>query len=124
MESSKIPLLNWAITIYQLATNVKGISNLKIHRALTISYSCSWHLSHRSREAWNQFTASKFDGPVEVHETNVGCKEGNKHAGDKLNAGRGTVGKAAVAGMKNRHKKEIRATVVENTNRETRQGFV
>lgn len=49
-------------------------------------------------------------------------KEGAAHK--KLRAGRGTVGKTAVAGALDRDSRQVKAQVVERTNRETLQGFV
>ena len=54
----------------------------------------------------------------------MGGREANKHASKKLHAGRGTVGKTAVVGMKDRATNQVSAQVVENTNAETLQGFV
>ena len=124
MQGSKISLQKWAIAVYQLITSLKGVSSLKLHRELNISYSCTWHLSHRIREAWNQHVQRKFPGPVEADETYIGGKEGNKHTSKKLRQGRGTVGKTAVAGIKNRKDKQIHAQVVERTDSNTLQGFV
>ena len=124
MQSSKIPLRKWAVAIYQMTTSLKGTSSMKLHRDLKVCYSCTWHLSHRIREAWNQFVSEKFDGENEVDESFFGGKETNKHSSKKLKQGRGTVGKTAVAGVKNRGTKQIRAKVVENTEKSTLQGFV
>ena len=74
---------------------------MKLHRDLGITQKSAWHLAHRIREAWD-VVADKFAGPVEVDETYIGGLEKNKHESKKLNAGRGTVGKVAVAGMKDR----------------------
>ena len=54
----------------------------------------------------------------------MGGKEENKHAGKKLKAGRGVVGKTAVAGVRDRATGKVRAKVVEKTDAETLQGFV
>ena len=48
----------------------------------------------------------------------------NKHKDKKLKAGRGTVGKAIVAGIKDRKSNKINAKVVEETSADTLQGFV
>ena len=56
-----------------------------------------------------------FVGPEEVDETYLGGKETNKHASKKLRAGRGTVGKTAIVGAKDRKTNKIKAAVVKAT---------
>ena len=97
LHRSKIPLNKWAIAFYLYSTNLKGVSSMKLHRDLGITQKSAWYMAHRIRESWNA-AADKFAGPVEADETYIGGKEGNKHAGKKLHAGRGTVGKTAVGG--------------------------
>lgn len=65
-----------------------------------------------------------LEGPIEADETYIGGKENNKHERCKLNAGRGTVGKTPVAGVKDRSTKEVRVQVAEAVNRDTIQAFV
>ena len=60
---------------------------------------------------------------MECDETYVGGKENNKHASKKLNV-RGTVGKTAVAGVKDRATNRMIAETVNATDRPTLQGFI
>ena len=54
----------------------------------------------------------------------MGGKEENKHANKKLKAGRDTVGKTAVVGVKDRETGKVVAMPVANTDKDTLQGFV
>ena len=74
---SHIPLQKWAIAIYLLATNLKGVSSMKLHRDLGITQKSAWFMLHRIRETF-QFKDSMFFGTVEVDETYMGGKEFNK----------------------------------------------
>ena len=68
MESSNLPLRKWAIAFYQILTNLKGVSSMKLHRDLGIAQSSAWHLGHRIREAMSG-NDPVFSGPVEADET-------------------------------------------------------
>ena len=123
LESSKIPLRKWVFAIYLHLTSLKGVSSMKLHRDIGVSQPAAWFMLQRIRKAWES-DDSLFTGPVEVDETYMGGKERNKHKGKKIKAGRGTVGKIAVVGAKDRKTNKIKAKVVKATDTKTLQKFV
>lgn len=123
MHSSNIPLSKWGIAIYLYSTNLKGPSSMNLHRELGITQKSAWYMAHRIREAWDNPTET-FAGPVEVDEAYIGGREGNKHEWKKQNAGRGPVGKAAVADVKDRETNRIAVLPVDRTDAATLQNFV
>ena len=123
MQDSKLSLSEWALAFYLYTTSLKGVSSMKLHRDLEIRQPSAWYLAHRIRETWKD-DLDKFAGPVEADETYIGGKEANKHADKKLHAGRGTVGKTAVAGLKDRKSNKVKTKVVDSVDAPTLQGFV
>ena len=123
MESSKLGFQTWAVALYQVTTNLKGVSSMKLHRDLGITQRSAWFLAHRLREAWKDH-GSQFTGPVEVDETYIGGLEKNKHAHKKQRLGRGGIGKTAIAGAMDRATGAIRGEVIPDTTKRTLHGFV
>ncbi len=130
MEASNLDYQVWAVAIYLMLVNIKGVSSMKLHRDLEITQKSAWHLAHRLRKAWAADDGrSAFMGPSEMDETFIGGKRPNmsnakRKALKKAGAGRGADGKIAIAGIKDRKTGQIRARVVQNTDGDTLKGFI
>ena len=122
MHSTKTPLQNWVVAIYSVVTARKGVSAMQLSKELGVQYHTVWYMLHRIREACSNGDF-KLDRIVEVDETYLGGKEDNKHTSKKLKAGRGTVGKQAVLGMRERGGK-VKAMPVEKTDAQTLHGAI
>ncbi len=123
MQASKISCRKWAIAFYQILTNLKGVSSMKLHRDLRVSQTSAWFLGHRIRDAMSG-DDPVFSGPVEADETYIGGEEGSKHESTKLRAGRGTVVKTAVAGVNDRETGQVDAETAKATDGPTLQQLV
>ena len=108
--------------MYLLVTARKGISSMQLAKEIGITQKSTWFVLHRLREACGPDLA-KLQGIVEIDETYVGGIEKNEHESKKLKAGRGTVGKTAVLGMRERGGRTI-AMTVEATDKKTIQAAI
>lgn len=122
MHATKRPLQDWIYAIYSVMTARKGVSAMQLSKELGVQYRTAWHMLHRIREACGK-GEFQLSNTVEVDETYVGGLEKNKHWDKKLRAGRGPVGKTAVAGVRERDG-EVRAKPVAKTDSRTLVGFV
>ena len=126
MEASNIGYQKWAIAIYLSLTSLKSVSSMKLHRDLGITQKSAWHMAHRLRRAFAE-KGGPFAGPVEVDESYFGGKRKNMSNAKRkalADTGRGAVGKTAVVGIRDRATNQVRAKVVERTDKATLQGFV
>ncbi len=124
MHRSRIGLQKWAIAIYLWSTSLKGVSSMKLHRDLKITQKSAYFMAQRLREAWSE-SPGGTSGPVEFDEVYFGGKRKNiKKRKELADLGRGTAGKTAAVGAKDRNSNQVVAEVVRSTDKPTLQDFV
>ena len=121
-ERSHVPLHKWIYAMYLMVTARKGISSMQLAKEIGITQKSAWFMLQRLREACAG-KGDKLNGIVEIDEAYVGGKETNKHESKKLKMGRGSVGKTAVMGLRERGGRTV-AMTVENTDKETLQNAI
>ena len=120
MERSHISYQKWAIGTYLVATNLKGVSSMKIHRDLGMTQKSAWFMIHRLRESWKKLAGvDKMDDPVEIDEAFFGGSDSNRHEDEK-----GTKPKTAVVGARDRSTNKITAKPVPETTKARLEHFV
>ena len=122
MKNSNLGYQIWTIATYLLTTSPQSVSSMKLHMGFGVKQKTARTLAHKISKLVEE--DQKFSGVVEVDETYVGGLEKNKHCDKKLNAGRGAVGKKAVAGIKDREINQITVIVIGDTNLEKQHSFI
>lgn len=125
LQGTHVSLRKWVYAIYLALASLTGISSMKLHRELEVTQKTAWYMLHRIREAMNAVKGSQvFEGEVEIDETFIGGRESNTHQAKRLKAGRGTVGKKAVVGIKDRESGQVQAEVVPETSKVIIEDFI
>ena len=123
MQSSKLGLQKWAISLYLTTTGLKGTASMKVYRELGMRQATAWHLMHRIREAFDEGNGKPFPGPVEADETYVGGKRKNMPKAKRKEL-KGVSTMTAVVGTKDRETNKVAARPVERADIPHVAGFV
>jgi transposase-like protein len=110
-ESTKLPLKTWFLGIYFITQDKKGVSTMKLHRQLGISYNAAWRMKHKLMQVMMERDDSQpLSGFVELDDAYMG----GERTGCKR--GRGAEGKtpfvAAVETTQNNEPVKVKLTVV------------
>jgi len=104
-EDSPIGLDKWLPVLWMIVNCKNGVSSHEMGRTLGVTQKTAWFMLHRIRLAMQTGTFKKFSGEVEVDETFIRGRARFMQKGKSILKikGRGTVGKAAVMGLLERH---------------------
>ena len=124
-ENTKYPLRTWFTVAFLMLQSKKGMSALQIKRTVfhdKASYETVWYMCTRIRAALLDPEFEHLMGIVEVDETYIGGKKGNKHK-SKRGPERGPQGKIPVLGAISR-KGNVIAEMVQNVDSLTCEKFI
>jgi transposase-like protein len=122
-EDSAIGLEKWLPALWLVTTCKNGISSYELARALDVTQKTAWFMLSRLRLALQAEHGGKLNGEVEADETFIGGKARNMHAAKRRRLGisqsRSMIGKVAVMGLLERHRKDdggaqVRFKVIAN----------
>jgi transposase-like protein len=126
-ENTKYPLRVWFEVLWQMLNSKKGVSALQIQRQIgSKSYQTAWYMCHRLRASMHDPDFKQLMGIVEVDETYIGGKQGNRHwkARQKYRGGGAAhTGKTTVIGAISR-KGNVTCQIIEDTSTATVSSFI
>lgn len=119
-ERSHVKLHKWIYAMYLTVTERKGVSSLQLSKLIGVTQKTAWFMQQRIREACGNEGGELLKGIIEADETYIGGKRPNmsnakQKALKKAGAGRGTDGKKAVLGLRQRGGKTIALPVEDVT---------
>ncbi len=112
MERSPIPFRKSVYAIYLHLNGLKGVSSMELHRDLGVTQKTAWFMLQRIRKAFDNDDEPPFGGPAEADETWFGGKRANMSKSKrKALSGRGSAGKDAAVGIRDRATGRVAAHV-------------
>ena len=131
-EESRLPLRKWFVAAWLVSTHRKGIPSTQLAREVGVTQKTAWFMLGRLREVANQMNGlgrpvGEDGGEVEADETYMGGKRKNMSNAKRKalkDTGRGTVGKAPVAGVRDRMEGRIKLQAVSKVDKKTLHQFI
>jgi transposase-like protein len=113
-EDSPIGFDRWLPCIWLIANSKNSISSYEVSRAIGVTQKTAWFMLHRVRAAMETGTFKRMSGIVEVDETYIGGIAKNMHSNTRQRRihGRGSYGKTAVQGARERETGRVAAAVI------------
>lgn len=122
MEDSPLGLDKWAVAFWLEANCKNAVSSYEVHRALGITQKSAWFMMHRIRLAMQDNSAVKLGGDGKARNMHKSRRDA------RIGKGTGSVGKAIVAGLLERHGPDkcstVRTTIIPAANRGHLHPFV
>lgn len=123
-EDSPIGLDKWFAAMWMIASAKNGVSSYEVARGIGVTQKTAWFMLHRIRLSMQRGSFDKFSGEVEADETFIGGQSRFMHK-EKRAARTGKyakLGKAAVAGLLERHGPDGHSRVLLKAVPTVRQG--
>lgn len=113
--NTKLPMRAWFYAMMLFLSHKRGVSSCQLARDLGITQKTAWNMLHKIRQYMEMENSHTLSGEVEIDETFVGGKNGNRHKDKKVEKcqGRSYKDKVPVFGIRERNGKTI-AKVVPN----------
>src|SRR6185312_10785092 len=124
-EKSHVPMHIWLQAMHIMCSSKKGFSANQFCRVLGVDFKTGWFIGHRIREAMTDGGIAPLGGAgifLEIDETFIGGKEGNKHKSKRTVRG-GVAGKAAVFSLVERNGR-VRSFNVPDVNSTTLKSVI
>ena len=86
LANTKLPMTKWLLAMFLFQADKGGVSSCQLARILEITQKTAWYMLMKIREFAKKANAnnSKLSGEVEIDETFVGGRNGNRHKDKKV----------------------------------------
>lgn len=124
-EKTKISLRKWFIAIWLVTNHKIGLSSYQLANDIEVTQKTAWYMLHKIRHAMRLANENILEEAVEIDETVVGGKNGNRHKDKKVphSQGRSHKDKFPVVGMI-QQRKSMNARATPDTKSDTLSAFI